>query len=161
VLPPGHGLLLKGPVINDFVELVHHALEWKWMIDTLEAKANSLLNGQVSAAHLHMSGPLRRVRKVKSITDGEKSRNVLRAKLWISYNGVYGADEELWALLVARAGTSGLKETVSGLELSMKDVSPIVTTIGGDGNAFQRRGYYEEGFWPSKKKKAHFLCGCG
>jgi hypothetical protein len=100
---------------------------------------------------------MRRVRKVKSITGGEKPRNMLRAKLWISDNGDYDTDEEFWALLVARAGTSGLMETASNLELSMKDVGPILTPIDGDEMLFQRRGYYEEGFWPPIK--CHFSVG--
>jgi hypothetical protein len=143
---------LDGPITNKFVKMVKNAHQWKWMIDVVEAKATSLPNGQVSAAHLLINGPLRRVREAKSNTDGQQQESVPRAKLWIPDNGINDANEELWALLVARAGTSGLRETASGLELSEKDVGLIITPVDENRTAFQRRGYYEEGFWPSDNR---------
>jgi len=76
----------------------------------------------------------------------------LSAKLWTADNGIRDANEELWALLIVRAGRSGLRETASGLELSMVDVGLILAPVEGSKNAFQRRGYYEESFWPSEKR---------
>jgi hypothetical protein len=117
---------LEGPITNEFVKLVQNAHKWTW-IDVIKAKITSSPSGQISAAHPRMSCPLRRIGEVKSKTAGLHPRSALSAKLWAPDNGINGADEELRALLIARTGPPGLRESAVGLELSMKDVGLIVT----------------------------------
>ena len=141
-----------GRITNQWVKLARESHDFKWKIDVLEAEAAAAPSGQVFASYLHLRGPLRRVREAKSNADGQQQSSVLSAKLWTADNGIREANEELWALLIVRAGRSGLRETASGLELSMVDVGLILAPVEGSKNAFQRRGYYEESFWPSGKR---------
>jgi hypothetical protein len=125
------------------------------MVNVLEAKAKSLPNGQVLAARLRLSGPLRCFRKA----DGQQGRNVSNTELWTPDDGINAANEDLWAVLVARTGTSDLKASTSSIELSTKDIGLLLTPSDENRTTFRRRGYFEEDYWISDNR--HFFRRCG